>query len=185
MKAALGKKIGTTVLVIMMMVCCIPVIAGASATRDGRPGKGFDRPSHHRLALGIWRNPRVIEKLELTQDQVKQLRDLDFSHREKVLPLKAQIDAVHLKMDKAISDDDVDRKLVLTLAKKTADLKGKIFVSRMEAQLEFKEILTAEQINELELLFGPHRKHDRSPARSGFSNNPGFEKDKPESQEAF
>lgn len=185
MQATLRKKVGTGFLVLIITACCMPAIAGAFASGDARPGKGFERSRHHRLALDIWRNPRVIEKLKLTENQVSQLRDLDFSHREKMLPLKAQIEAAHLKMDKAISSGNVDRKLVLTLAKKTADLKGKIFVRRIEAQLEFKEILTAEQINELKLLCGPHRKHDRRSARSDSFNNPGFEKDESGSPKVF
>ena len=185
MGPALRKKVGTSVLAVMITICCMPAIAGAFAPGDGRPGQGFDQPNHGRLALNIWRSPRAIEKLKFTENQVRQLRDLDFSHREKVLPLKAQIEAAHLKMDKAISGDSVDRKLVLTLAKRTADLKGKIFVLDIEAHLIFEEILTADQRNELKLLFGPGRKHDRRAARSGSFKSPGLEKNESKGPEAF
>lgn len=158
MKASLGRKIGTYVLVLMLALCCLPLVAGAFASGEGRPGKGFDRPGHGRLALGIWRSPQVIEKLQLSNEQVKQLRDLDFATSEKVLPLKSQIEAVHLKMDRTITDDNVDRKLVLRLAKKTADLKGKIFVRHIEARLAFKAILTTDQLNELKHFFIQQKK---------------------------
>lgn len=173
MKAAIGKKIGTGVLIIMMAACCLPATAGAFGPGEGGPGKGFDRPGHGRLAFGLWRNPRAIEKLKLTEAQVKQLRDLDFTTREKMLPLKTQIEAVHLKIDKAMSDDNIDRELVLTLAQKTADLKGKIFVRKIEARLAFKEILTADQLNELKLLFGPRKM--RGPQDKMLTPRPDFQ----------
>jgi len=160
MKAKLGKTVGAGALVLMMTICFMPAMAGAFAPGGGTPGKDFGPHGHQPPALGIWRNPQVIEKLKLTEAQVKQIRDLDFSSREKILPLKAQIDACRLKMDKAISEDNVDQKIVLTQAKKIADLRGKIFIRKIEARLAFKEILTADQLNELKLLF-EHRKRWR------------------------
>ena len=161
MKAALGKKVGAGVLVLMMTVCFLPAIAGAFAPGEGRPGEGFERPNHGRLALGVWRSPRAIEKLQLTEAQVKQLRELDFATREKILPLKAQIETCRLKMDKAFTEDSADRKTVLTQAKKLVDLKGKIFVQHIEARLVVKEILTADQLKELKSL--PKQKKERGP----------------------
>jgi len=170
MGTVLRKKVGASVLVLMIMVYSMPAIAGAFAPGYGKPGKGFGRPDYHRPALGIWRNPQVIEKLQLTQDQVKNIRDLDFSHRENVLPLRSQIEANRLKMDKAISEDTVDPKTVLSLAEKIADLKGKIFVRNIESRLAVKEILTDDQTNELRRLF---RKQKKRGPRSGRNCAPG------------
>ncbi len=33
------------------------------------------RKDRHRPALGIWRDPQMVEKLELTAEQVKQVRN--------------------------------------------------------------------------------------------------------------
>ena len=166
MSTVLRKNVGAIVLAVMFTACCMPAIAEAFVPGDGRPGKGFDRPNQHRLFLGTWRNPQIVEKLKLTESQVKQLRDLDFSHRETVLPLKSQIESNRLKMDKAMSADMVDRKAVLTAAKKIADLKGKIFVQTTEARLAVKKILTDDQINELKDLSRQKRKHGPRPPRN-------------------
>ncbi|MCP4623791.1 MAG: hypothetical protein GY850_09705 [bacterium] len=105
MNSKLSTKFGTGVIVLLITVCFIPAIAGAFAPGDGRQGKGFDRKDHHRSALGIWRDPQMVQELELTTEQFKQFRDADFTFREKRLALKAQLDSLRLQIDKAFSDD--------------------------------------------------------------------------------
>ena len=108
MNSKLKKKIGTGVIAILITVWLIPATAGAFAPGDGRQAKGFHGKDRHRPALGIWRNPQIIQKIELSKEQIKQLRDADFAYREKCLGLKARLDGFHMKMDKAFSDDIVD-----------------------------------------------------------------------------
>jgi hypothetical protein len=66
---------------------------------ERRQGEG----SINRSALGIWRNPKAVQELELTDDQVAQLKDSDFATREKKLKLKSQLDGYRLEMEKVFS----------------------------------------------------------------------------------
>ena len=157
MNSKLSKKFCTGAMVRLITVFFIPAIAGAFAPGDGRQGKGFDRKDHHRPVLGIWRDPQMIQALELTTGQVKQLRDADFTFREKRLALSAQLDSFHLKMDKAFSDDTVDSTGVLALAEKISDVKGKMFIQKIEARLAVRKLLNADQIQKLKL-YDMHRK---------------------------
>ena len=147
----LSKTFGTGVMVFLITVCLIPAIAGAFGPEDERQDKGFDRKDQHRPVLGIWRDPQMIQKLELTKEQVKQLRDADFTFREKRLGLKAQLDGLRLQMDKAFTNDVVDDTAVLSLAEKISGVKGKLFIQKIEARLEVGKLLNADQINKLEL----------------------------------
>ncbi|MBW2605129.1 MAG: hypothetical protein JRE28_12580 [Deltaproteobacteria bacterium] len=157
MKLKMSKKLGTGIMVFLIAVCFIPAMAGAASPGHQRQGKGFAMKGHHRSALGIWRNPQMVQNLEFTKEQVKQLKDADFTFREKRLALKAQLDSYHLKMEKAFSDDIVDDTAVLTLAKKISDVKGKLFVRRIESRLTLGKILTEDQINNLKL----HKIHQK------------------------
>jgi Spy/CpxP family protein refolding chaperone len=157
MSSKLSKKIGTGVMVILVMACFIPVNAGAFAPGDGRHGKGIDRQGHHRSALGIWRNPQMIEKLGLTAEQVKKVREADFASREKQLPLKSQLESLRLQMERAFGDDVVDNASVLSLAEKISDVKGKLFVQSIETRLAIGEILNADQIEKLKQ-YAQHQK---------------------------
>lgn len=151
MNSKLSKKFGTGVMVLLITVCFIPAMAGAFVAGDGRQDKGFDRKDHHRPALGIWRNPQLVKELELTTEQVKQLRDADFTFREMRLGLKAQLDGLRLQMDKAFTNDVVDDTAVLSLAEKISGVKGKLFIQKIEARLAVGKLLNADQINKLEL----------------------------------
>jgi Spy/CpxP family protein refolding chaperone len=144
------KKVGKGIIVILISVCFIPALAGAFTLGDGQ-GKGSHREGHHRSPLGIWRNPQLVQEVNLTDDQVKQIRDADFSFREKCLTLKAQLDGLHLEMDKAFSDEKVDNAAVLSLAQKISDIKGRLFIQEIEARLAPGKILNKDQIEKLKL----------------------------------
>ncbi len=176
MNSKLSKKFGTGVMVLLITVCFIPAMAGAFAAGDGRQDKGFDRKDHHRPALGIWRNPQMVQELELTTEQVKQLRDADFTFREKRLALKAQLDSLRLQMDKAFSDDLVDDKTVLSLAETVSDVKGKLFIQKIEARLAVGKLLNADQINKLKLYDMHPKKQSRKHGKKQISARHSIEK---------
>ena len=132
-----------------------PQIALALLPAGDPPPAAEDR---HRPALGIWRDPQMVQKLELTAEQVKQVRNADFTFREKRLGLKAQLDSLQLQMDKAFTDDVIDDTAVLSLAEKISGVKRKLFIQKIEARLEVGKLLNADQINKLEL-------HDMQPKK--------------------
>lgn len=149
MRKLMNKNTGIGVMVLLITVCFVPAMVGAFGQGDGERGKGFDGKGHHRSPLGIWRNPKVVENLALTDEQVDQLRNLDFSHREKQLVYKAELDSLRLQMNKAFTEKNVDKASVLQSAEKIADVKGRMFVKKIEARLAFQDILTAEQMDKL------------------------------------
>jgi Spy/CpxP family protein refolding chaperone len=149
MRKRMSKKAGIGVMVLLITVCFVPAMAGAFAQGGGERGKGFDGKGQHRSPLGIWRNPQMVEKLALTDEQVDQLRDLDFTHREKQQALKAELDSLRLQMDKAFTDDNVDKAAVRQTAEKIADVKGSMFVKKIDSRLALEEILTDDQVDKL------------------------------------
>jgi Spy/CpxP family protein refolding chaperone len=155
MNSKLSTKIGTGVMVFLITVCLVPAIAGAFAPGDGRHDKGFGRKCLHRSVLDIWRNPQIIKDLKLTDTQVEKIRDMDFSFHEKSLALKAQLDRLRLQMDKAFFEESVNDAAVLKTAQKISDVKGKLFVQRVEARLALVKILDADQVKKL------HEMHPR------------------------
>ena len=161
MNSKLSKKLGTGVVVLLITVWFIPAIAGAFAPGDGKHDRGFVRNDRHRNVLGIWRDPHMVQKLGLTAEQVKKVRDADFAFREKGLPLKAQLDSLWLQMEKAFTEDVVDDKAVLSLAEKISNVKGKLYIQKIEARLAGKKFLSADQINKLKLYDRQQKKQGR------------------------
>ena len=161
MNSKLSKKIGTSVAVLLITICFIPAMAGAFAPGDGEHGGGLDRKGRHRNILGIWRDPLMVQKLGLAAEQIKNLRDADFTFREKHLELKAQLDSLRLQMEKVFTEDVVDDKTVLLLADKISDVKGKLFMQKIEARLAGGKLLNADQINKLKLYDMQQKKQNR------------------------
>jgi Spy/CpxP family protein refolding chaperone len=171
MNRKFSKKISTGVMALLITVCFIPAIAGAFAPGDGRQDSGFHGKGHHRPALGIWRDSQMAQKLRLTQEQVKQIRDADFSFREKRLALKAQLDGLRLQMDKAFSEDIVDDTVVLSSAEKISGVEGKMFVQKIKARLALGKILNADQTKKLKLYgMNETRKGQRQGKKCIFQN---------------
>ena len=170
MNSKLSKKFGTGAIVLLITVWLIPATAGAFAPGEGGPHRGFDVKGHHRPALGFWRDPHMVQELELTTEQVKQVRDADFTFREKRLALESQLSSLQLQMDRAFSDDAIDDTAVLSLAKRLSDIKGKRFVQEIEARLAIGKLLNAEQIQKLKL-YDTHREK-RGPG-DGLKRGPG------------
>lgn len=151
MRRNLKQKLNTCAVVLLLTVFFVPAYAGAFKQGGNKPDKRFGKKRHHISACGIWRNPKVVQDLGLTEDQVKGLRDADFAFREKELTLKSQLDALRLKMEKAFSDDTVVESDVIALAQKIADLRGKMFIQKIESRLTVNKLLTADQIKKLRL----------------------------------
>lgn len=152
------KKVGTGTLVLMiaavfLAMAIAPSWAGASPWADARHAMGMHKKNHPRSILGIWQDQNMVQDLGLTQVQTQQLRDADFKHREKHLALKTQFDQLGLQMDMAFSNSVVDQKAVRQLSQKVADIKGKMFVRKIEERLAFETLLSPDQIQK----FKSHR----------------------------
>ena len=157
------KKLGTGLIVLLTALCFIPAAAGAFTPGGGRQEKGFGGKGIHPPALGIWRNPQMVQELEITEEQIKELRDADFTSREKLLALRAQLDGLRLHMEKAFSEDAVDPAAVRATAVKIADLKGKLYMHRIESRLALREILTKDQIKKLKVYVMAHKRPHPGP----------------------
>ncbi len=149
MNSKLSKKFGTGVVVLMITVFLIPAFAGAFTPGDCKPEKGFGMKRHHMSPLGIWRNPKMIQELGLTDKQIKGLREADFAHREKRLQLKSKLNGLHLEMEKLFSADPVNEAKILQVAEKNSDLIGKLFIRKIEFRLAVGRLLTADQLKKL------------------------------------
>jgi len=175
MNSNLRQKFFTGAMVLLITVFFIPAFAGAFTPGDCKPDKRFGMKRHHMSPLGIWRNPKMVQELGLTDEQVKGLREADFAHREKRLQLKSKLDGLHLEMEKLFSADPVNESEILQLAKKISDLKGKLFVRKIESRLAVGKLLTADQLKKLRMFDLHHHakegkmhgneKHRRTPLK--------------------
>lgn len=81
------------------------------------------------------------------------------SHREKCLELKSKLHALRLELKKLFAAESVDEAKVLEVAQKISDLKGKLFVQRIESRLAVAKLLTADQVSKLKMFRLHHPAH--------------------------
>ena len=159
MNSNFRQKFLTGAMVLLVTVFFIPGFAGAFTQGQCRPEKGFGMKKHHMSHLGIWQKPKMVQKLGLTDKQVQGLKKADFAHREKCLQLKSKLDALHLELKKLFAAESVDEAKVLEVAQKISDLKGKLFVQRIESRLKVAKLLTADQVGKLKMFRLHHPAH--------------------------
>ncbi len=167
-KMTVGRRIMVLVLIACFTVTgSLPAMAGGYAKTAAWHKDGMERPRHHRPVLGIWQDPEMVQQLELTAEQVKQLKDADFTTREKRLELKARLDRLHLEMDKAFSAETADQATVRQLAQKIADARGRLFIQHTESRLTMGTILNADQLDKLTQQLWQKKKCDAQMGRKG------------------
>ena len=170
------KTIGAATAILLITVCFFPGIAGAFPSGEAMGAKADGPDGYHRPPLGFWRNPQLVKELGLTDKKVKQVREADFSFREKHLALKYQLDGLRLQMDKAFSADTVDNAAVRQLAQKMADIRGQMLVQDVEAHLTLGELLNADQIDQLKKHEMSRQRHHQRPAEKRGAANPPADK---------
>jgi Spy/CpxP family protein refolding chaperone len=146
-----GKKTGTAAIIILIAICFIPAVAAAMGPGKRGAGQRSGMAGHFQHGLGIWRNPQLVQALELSDEQVGQLKEADFDYREERMSLRAELDGLRLQMDKAFSGDTADDTQVRSLAEKISVVKGKLFVQKIEARLMIAKLLNADQISKLKM----------------------------------
>jgi Spy/CpxP family protein refolding chaperone len=145
--------------VIAIALCSISAYAGGFGLPEGIPHDGMDLKRHPMSPFGIWNDPQLVTELGLTDEQLKGLRDADFTFRDRLLELRAQMDRLHLQMTKSFTSETLEDEAVRGVAKKIADLMGKMFTYDIEARMAMEKLLTTEQrkkLRALELRQGPH-----------------------------
>lgn len=140
----------------------VPAVSSAFRYGDGKCDRGMGM--HGKKMQGtffhIWNNPKIVEELGLSDEQIGKLKDADFAMKEKHLELRSQLNRLNLEMEKVFSEKTIDEPKVLELANKMSEVRSKLFMDRIESRLNMTKILTDEQLEKLEVL-KPGSREDR------------------------
>lgn len=91
------------------------------------------------------RPQRIIEELNLTDVQQKQIEELRYDHQKAVLDIQNQISNSRLDMKKLMSENKSNKNKAVELANKNIDLRSKIQKSRIEMWSKIYDILDDNQ----------------------------------------
>jgi Spy/CpxP family protein refolding chaperone len=136
-------------LVVMVCFWALFISAYADAFPPGMGGPDMLGEGDPMPACGIWHDLEMVERLQLTSEQVRALKDTDFTFRKTQLELGAQCDLLHLRLARAFSEDTADEASIQKVAQQLADLNVKMFVQDILLRLQTDKILTLEQRKKL------------------------------------
>jgi Spy/CpxP family protein refolding chaperone len=160
-------KIWAGAMVLFAVIFSASTHAGAFMPGDRGPDKPYGMRPHPMSPSAFWQDPKVAQDLGLSDEQVRQLRDADFIFMERHLELKAQLDRVHLQMEKAFSLETINEAAVRETAQEIADLLGKVFIQDVESHLATKKILSSEQRKKMKMLELGERPKGMGPSIKG------------------
>ena len=122
---------------VFALVAISTVFAIAQKGDDGWKGKrGFG----HRGGFG-----RIAEKLNLTDAQKEQVKQINEASRAKVKPLMDALRANRQKMNEATANGQFDEANVTAIAQEQAQISAQLTVEKERAKAQMFQILTPEQ----------------------------------------
>jgi Spy/CpxP family protein refolding chaperone len=96
-----------------------------------------------------WKNPKAIEKLQLTPEQVDRIDGIFLEHRKSLVDLKAKMEKQLMDFRQLAEQPEVKREEVLKLLDQISATRADIARSAILMQLDIRDQLSPEQRTEL------------------------------------
>jgi protein CpxP len=148
MKSGLTVKLGMA-----MAGVLLAGTAMAQGPGGGGPGGGFGehRPPMERSFGGQgdhgrwWNNPKVAERLKLTDAQRKSMDDTLQQHREKLVDLRGSLEKAELELEPMMKEDQPNESQILAQIDKVAQARAELEKANARFLLAIRSKLTPDQ----------------------------------------
>lgn len=152
MKGTLAARLGLAIAGVLMAGSAWAQMPGD----DSGPGMDMHRPPIERAFVGHgiegrwWNNPRIIERLKLTDDQRKDFDSILLQHREKLIDLRANVEKAELEMEPLVRADQPNETQILAQIDKVAQARAELEKANARYLLAIRSKLTPEQWKEVQ-----------------------------------
>jgi len=133
--------------------------AASPLPRPGGHGRNGGGPPPMREGPGMealrgpqgrwWGNPDLVQKLGITNDQVKRMDDILQQHRLRLVDLHANLDKQELLLDPLVNADQPDEARILAQIDKVAQARADLEKANARMLLDIRRVLTADQWQKL------------------------------------
>jgi protein CpxP len=96
-----------------------------------------------------WGNPELVQKLGITNDQIKKMDDILQQHRLSLVDLHATLDKQELILEPLVSADQPDESRILAQIDKVAQARADLEKANARMLLDIRRVLTQEQWQKL------------------------------------
>jgi Spy/CpxP family protein refolding chaperone len=151
-------------------------------TAQGAPSFGSHHPPMEK-AMGPkgdhgrwWDEPTLITKLNLTEDQRKQMDAVLDQHKPELIDQKAKVEKLEAEMEPLMRADKPDEGKILAQIDRIADSRKELEKSNARFLLALRSKLTVDQWKQLEAMRAAHHEHGEEGhhARPGAGGPGGF-----------
>jgi len=129
----------------------------AQGPGDGaRPGFGAHPPPFERALGGQgdhgrwWNNPKMVEKLNLTDDQRKSMDSTFLAHRETLIDQRGSLEKAELELEPLMSQDTPNEAQILAQIDKVAQARAELEKANARFLLEIRGKLSPDQWKQLQ-----------------------------------
>ena len=181
MKARLAVRLGVAIAATLAAA-----VAGAQGPGGpGGVGFGMHRPPMERAMRSHgefgrwWNNPKIVERLKLTDDQRKAMDDIFQKHRERLVDLRANLEKAEIAMEPLVKADQPNESVVMSQIDKVAQARAELEKANARFLFALRAKLTPEQWKQVQDFRQNHEgmrrewRRDRSP---GMGHGDGDEK---------
>ena len=146
---------------------------GPGGGMGSRPGFGEHRPPFER-AFGSqgdlgrwWNNPKMVEKLKLTDAQRKAMDDTLLQHRETLIDLRGSLEKAELGLEPLMGEDQPNEGKILAQIDKVAQARAELEKANARFLLAIRSKLTPEQWKQLQADRANHEQERRNWGQEG------------------
>jgi Spy/CpxP family protein refolding chaperone len=97
-----------------------------------------------------WNNPKLVERLKLTEAQRKAFDGILLDHREKLIDLRGNVEKAELEMEPLMSADQASETKILAQIDKVAQARAELEKANARFLLAIRAKLTPEQWKQLQ-----------------------------------
>ena len=144
-------KRSRALLLVGTLLLAAPVLV-AQMPMGGNPQDGDGRMGHmHILPPGTWwREPAVIQMLNLTQDQQKKLDETFLQSRIQLVQMHASLEEEQLKLEPLLNANPPDQNRTMAEISRIADLRAELEKADAKMLLSMRAVLTTDQWTKLQ-----------------------------------
>ena len=149
MKAGIAVRLGLAIAGLLMAGSAMA--QGPGGEPGAGPGFGDHQPPFERAFGGPeihgrwWNNPKVVERLNLSDEQRKSFDEILFQHREKLIDLRGSLEKAELELEPLIRDDQPNEGKILAQIDKVAQARAELEKANARYLLAIRGKLTPEQ----------------------------------------
>jgi len=92
-----------------------------------------------------WNNPKIVEKLKLTDDQRKAMDQIFQEHREKLVDLRGNVEKAEIEMEPLVRADQPNEQAVLAQIDKVAQARAELEKANARFLFALRAKLTPDQ----------------------------------------